>query len=120
MLNRLGKTYDEFPSLFWVVVGTLFIDGIGATLLFPFFALYITQKLGVGMTQGWRATGNIAPIKVGRGYPVRGLGMWLLDALSKAGHTAAVCPRADRTKQFRDRIFRFGRITFRPKLSNSH
>jgi MFS family permease len=33
------------------VVGTLFIDGIGATLLFPFFALYITQKFGVGMTQ---------------------------------------------------------------------
>ena len=51
MLNRLRKIYHEFPSLFWVIVGTLFIDGIGATLLFPFFALYITQKFGVGMTQ---------------------------------------------------------------------
>lgn len=51
MLNRLSKIYHEFPSLFWVIVGTLFIDGIGATLLFPFFALYITQKFGVGMTQ---------------------------------------------------------------------
>ena len=51
MLSRMKKTYNEFPSLFWVVVGTLFIDGIGATLLFPFFALYITQKFGVGMTQ---------------------------------------------------------------------
>lgn len=51
MLIRIKKTYDEFPSLFWVIVGTLFIDGIGATLLFPFFALYITQKFGVGMTQ---------------------------------------------------------------------
>jgi len=51
MLNRLRKIYHEFPSLFWVIVGTLFIDGIGATLLFPFFALYITQKFSVGMTQ---------------------------------------------------------------------
>jgi MFS family permease len=51
MLNRLKKTYNEFPSLFWVIVGTLFIDAIGSTLLFPFFALYITQKFGVGMTQ---------------------------------------------------------------------
>jgi len=51
MLNRIQKTYHEFPALFWVVVGTLFIDGLGATLLFPFFALYITQKFGVGMTQ---------------------------------------------------------------------
>jgi predicted MFS family arabinose efflux permease len=51
MLDRLRKIYHEFPSLFWIIVGTLFIDGIGATLLFPFFALYITQKFGVGMTQ---------------------------------------------------------------------
>ena len=51
MLNRLKKTYNEFPPLFWIVVGTLFIDAIGSTLLFPFFALYITQKFGVGMTQ---------------------------------------------------------------------
>ena len=47
MLNRLKKTYHEFPPIFWVIVGTLFIDAIGSTLLFPFFALYITQKFGV-------------------------------------------------------------------------
>ena len=51
MVNRLRKTYNEFPSLFWIVVGTLFIDSIGSSLLFPFFSLYITQKFGVGMTQ---------------------------------------------------------------------
>jgi len=33
------------------VVVVRFVDGIGGTLLFPFFALYITQKFGVGMTQ---------------------------------------------------------------------
>ena len=51
MLKRLKNTYAEFPPLFWVIVVTLFIDSIGSTLLFPFFALYITQKFGVGMTQ---------------------------------------------------------------------
>ncbi len=51
MLAKLQKVYNEFPRLFWIVVGTSFIDGIGGTLLFPFFALYITQKFHVGMTQ---------------------------------------------------------------------
>jgi MFS family permease len=51
MVNRLREIYQEFPRLFWVVVMVRFIDGIGGTLLFPFFALYITQKFGVGMTQ---------------------------------------------------------------------
>jgi len=51
MFTRLNKIYHEFPRLFWVVVGVRFIDGIGGTLLFPFFALYITQKFDVGMTQ---------------------------------------------------------------------
>src|SRR5690349_10750469 len=51
MFPRLNKIYHEFPRLFWIVVGVSFIDGIGGTLLFPFFALYITQKFGVGMTQ---------------------------------------------------------------------
>ena len=51
MINSLKRTYNNFPRLFWIIVGTLFIDSIGSTLLFPFFALYITQKFGVGMTQ---------------------------------------------------------------------
>src|SRR5687767_6701997 len=51
MLKKLKTTYAEFPPLFWIIVVTLFIDSIGSTLLFPFFALYITQKFGVGMTQ---------------------------------------------------------------------
>ena len=51
MFARLNKIYHEFPRLFWVVVGVSFIDRIGGTLLFPFFALYITQKFNVGMTQ---------------------------------------------------------------------
>ena len=51
MLTRLKKIYHEFPRLFWIVVIVSFIDRIGGTLLFPFFALYVTQKFNVGMTQ---------------------------------------------------------------------
>jgi MFS family permease len=50
MFTRLNKIYHEFPGKFWVVVLASFIDGLGGTLLFPFFALYITQKFHVGMT----------------------------------------------------------------------
>ena len=49
--DSLKKVYADYPRLFWIVVGTSFIDGVGGTLLFPFFALYITQKFNVGMTQ---------------------------------------------------------------------
>ncbi|MBI5954003.1 MAG: MFS transporter [Chloroflexi bacterium] len=51
MLEKLEFTFNKFPRTFWVVVGTQFIDVIGNTLLFPFFALYVTQKFGVGMTE---------------------------------------------------------------------
>ncbi|MBL8079257.1 MAG: MFS transporter [Anaerolineales bacterium] len=51
MLERLRRAYDQFPRTFWVVAGTHFIDVIGNTLLMPFFALYVTQKFNVGMTQ---------------------------------------------------------------------
>ncbi len=51
MFKGLQKTYNEFPQRFWMVVGVSFIDRVGGTMLFPFFALYITQKFNVGMTE---------------------------------------------------------------------
>jgi MFS family permease len=51
MLSRLKSTVDEYPRMFLVLVGASFIDRLGATLIFPFFSLYITQKFGVGMTE---------------------------------------------------------------------
>jgi hypothetical protein len=38
MFTRMRKIYHEFPRLFWIVVVVSFVDGIGSTLLFPFFA----------------------------------------------------------------------------------
>ncbi len=51
MVTRISNIYHEYPSKFWMVVGVMFVDRVGGTMLFPFFSLYITQKFNVGMTQ---------------------------------------------------------------------
>ena len=51
MFSRLRVTYREYPVKFWVLVGASFVDSIGRTTIWPFFALYITQRFDVGMTE---------------------------------------------------------------------
>ncbi|MEX1143396.1 MAG: MFS transporter [Anaerolineales bacterium] len=60
MFANVKKVYNEFPRRFWGVTGVSFIDGIGFTLLFPFFALYITQEFGVGMAQAGLVLGTFS------------------------------------------------------------
>jgi MFS family permease len=60
LITGLKKVYAEFPRQFWVVVGVSFIDKVGGTLVFPFFALYVTQKFHVGMTQAGLVLGVIS------------------------------------------------------------
>jgi MFS family permease len=49
-IQKISKLYHEYPRTFWTVIIITFIDRIGGSLLFPFFALYITSKFNVGMT----------------------------------------------------------------------
>jgi MFS family permease len=49
--QQIVDVYHEYPRPFWTLVGVTFIDHLGGALLFPFFALYITSKFGVGMTE---------------------------------------------------------------------
>ena len=51
MAAGLGQLYREYPRTFWTLVGATFIDRVGGAVLFPFFALYVTSKFGVGMTE---------------------------------------------------------------------
>lgn len=51
MYNKIRETYHDFTPKFWVLIAAVFIDVIGSTLVTPFFALYITKKFSVGMTQ---------------------------------------------------------------------
>jgi len=50
-LTKIKGTYAEYPKTFWTLVVVTFIDKLGSFLLFPFFALYITRKFNVGMTE---------------------------------------------------------------------
>ena len=59
-MTRIRRIWQEYPSRFWVIVVTTFIDVIGATLIFPFFALYITQRFNVGMAQAGLLLGTFS------------------------------------------------------------
>ncbi|MFW9948818.1 MAG: MDR family MFS transporter [Candidatus Thorarchaeota archaeon] len=51
MFSKIRRFNSEYPNPFKVLVLATFIDRLGSFLLFPFFALYITERFGVGMTQ---------------------------------------------------------------------
>jgi len=50
-LNKIRAIYAEYPRTFWTLIVITFIDRIGGSMLFPFFALYLTKKFDIGMTQ---------------------------------------------------------------------
>ena len=49
--RKISKVYREYSRTFWNMVVISFIDHIGGALIFPFFALYLTSKFDMGMTQ---------------------------------------------------------------------
>jgi MFS family permease len=49
MFKSARKTYHEFPGSFWTLMAGTFIDRLGGAMMFPFFAIYITEKFNVGM-----------------------------------------------------------------------
>ena len=54
LLKRWFAPLNEFPRTFKIIVITTFIDRLGGSMLFPFFAFYITKRFNVGMSDvGW-------------------------------------------------------------------
>jgi MFS-type transporter involved in bile tolerance (Atg22 family) len=49
--ERAKNVYAEYPRTFWTLVLITFVDRVGGAMLFPFFALYLTKKFEIGMTQ---------------------------------------------------------------------
>jgi MFS family permease len=49
--EHMRSVFMEYPRHFWYLMGAGFIDSLGGALLFPFYALYVTAKFGVGMSQ---------------------------------------------------------------------
>jgi len=50
LLDRTRKVYNEYPRAFWIYNVIVFIDRLGGFMLYPFFALYLTQKFDIGMS----------------------------------------------------------------------
>jgi len=50
LLARTRKVYNEYPRAFWTYNIIVFIDRLGGFMLYPFFALYLTQKFDIGMS----------------------------------------------------------------------
>ncbi len=50
LLEKTRKIYREYPSAFWIYNVIIFIDRLGGFMLYPFFALYLTQRYGIGMS----------------------------------------------------------------------
>src|SRR6185436_67080 len=49
-LEKTRKTFNEYPRAFWTYNLIVFIDRLGGFMLYPFFALYLTQKFHIGMS----------------------------------------------------------------------
>jgi MFS family permease len=50
LLQRTKQVYGEYPRAFWIYNVIVFIDRLGGFMLYPFFALYLTQKFDIGMS----------------------------------------------------------------------
>ena len=50
LLEKTKKVYNEYPRAFWTYNVIVFIDRLGGFMLYPFFALYLTQKFDIGMS----------------------------------------------------------------------
>jgi MFS family permease len=50
LLDNSKRTFNEYPRAFWVYNLVVFIDRLGGFMLYPFFALYLTQKFDIGMS----------------------------------------------------------------------
>jgi MFS family permease len=50
LLENSKRTLNEYPRAFWVYNLVVFIDRLGGFMLYPFFALYLTQKFDIGMS----------------------------------------------------------------------
>jgi MFS family permease len=79
--RKLIDVYHEYPRTFWVLVVITFIDRIGGAMLYPFFALYLTRKFGVGMAE----VGVLFAVFSLSGFISSTLGGALTDRLGRKG-----------------------------------
>jgi predicted MFS family arabinose efflux permease len=80
-LSKLRKIYHEYPRAFWIYNIIVFIDRFGGFMLYPFFALYMTQKFGIGMAQ----VGLVFMVFAVSGFVGSALGGAITDRVGRKG-----------------------------------
>jgi MFS family permease len=50
MFTRLRKTIAEYPSQFWLIVVGLFISSTGASMIWPFMLIYVSELLNLSLS----------------------------------------------------------------------
>src|ERR1041384_1281171 len=81
LLDRIRKIYHEYPRAFWIYNIIIFIDRLGGFMLYPFFALYLTQKFDIGMS----TVGIVFAVFSVSGFVGSALGGALTDRMGRKG-----------------------------------
>ena len=81
LLDRIQSICQEYPRAFWIYNIIIFIDRLGGFMLYPFFALYLTQKYDIGMS----TVGIIFAIFSVSGFVGSALGGALTDRMGRRG-----------------------------------
>jgi len=50
MINRLRKTYSEYPPQFWLMASGLLISSAGSSMIWPFLMIYVSEKLNLSLS----------------------------------------------------------------------
>jgi MFS family permease len=81
LLKKITNIYNKYPRAFWTYNIIIFIDRLGGFMLYPFFALYLTQKFGIGMS----TVGILFAIFSVSGFVGSALGGALTDRMGRRG-----------------------------------
>ena len=81
LLANAKKTFNEYPRAFWTYNVIVFIDLLGGFMLYPFFALYLTQKFDINMA----TVGILFAIFSVTGFVGSALGGALTDRMGRKG-----------------------------------
>ena len=81
MFENAIKIFNEYPRAFWTYNVIVFIDRLGGFMLYPFFALYLTQKYDIGMA----TVGLLFAIFSISGFVGSALGGALTDRVGRKG-----------------------------------
>ncbi|MBI5840144.1 MAG: MFS transporter [Chloroflexi bacterium] len=81
MFKKLKSIYNEYPKAFWIYNVIVFIDRFGGFMLYPFFALYLTQKFDIGMS----TVGMLFAVFSVSGFVGSALGGALTDRMGRKG-----------------------------------